>query len=78
VQAGSALPDISTSAGSNVKSNISLLYTPSLAAELVEVKEAVLQPAVKLGAKCKGWVSSANANWARRGGWILFINREAR
>ena len=76
LQAGSALPDISTPVDSNAKANIALLYSPALAADLLEVKETTF--AEKLGARCKGWVSSANSNWARRGGWLLFINRKLR
>ncbi|WVQ82016.1 hypothetical protein IAT38_004144 [Cryptococcus sp. DSM 104549] len=73
-KAGTALPDISTQVGSTAKANIAVLYTPSLASELLEVPETVLQPAEKLGAKCRGWVSNANSNWTRKGGWLLFIN----
>ncbi|KAK4687504.1 DNA mismatch repair protein MLH1, partial [Tremellales sp. Uapishka_1] len=72
--AGTSLPDITTPQNSTTRSNISLLYTASLASELLEVPETVLKPKDKLGAKCKGWVSNANSNWARRGGWLLFIN----
>ncbi|ORY35398.1 putative DNA binding protein [Naematelia encephala] len=72
-KAGSSLPDISTPAGSTSKANISLLYTASLAADLLEVPITVLQPQY-LGASIRGWVSNANTNWARRGGWLFFIN----
>ncbi|CAK9779590.1 DNA mismatch repair protein MutL [Cutaneotrichosporon oleaginosum] len=70
-KAGSALPDVSTAAGSTAKANIGLLYTPALAAELLEVEETAFP---KLGGKVRGWVSNANSNWARKGGWLLFIN----
>jgi DNA mismatch repair protein MLH1 len=73
-KAGSALPDVSTQAGSTVKANIGLLYTPALATELLEVEETTF-PA-KLGGKVRGWVSNANSNWARKGGWLLFINSQ--
>lgn len=69
------MPDISTPVDSTSKTNISLLYTPSLANELLEVPETILRPDM-LGAKIKGWVSNANSNWARKGGWLLFINSE--
>ena len=75
-QSQASLPDISTSAGSTTRANISLLYTASLAADLLEVPLTTLQPADKLGAKVKGWVSNANTNWVRRGGWLFFINSE--
>lgn len=71
-KAGSSLPDVSTSAGSTAQANIGLLYTATLATELLEVPETIL-PA-KLGASVRGWVSNANSNWARKGGWLLFIN----
>ncbi|GMK58343.1 hypothetical protein CspeluHIS016_0503750 [Cutaneotrichosporon spelunceum] len=70
-KAGSALADVSTPAGSSAKANIGLLYTPALAAELLEVPETDF---AKLGGKVRGWVSNANSNWARKGGWLLFIN----
>ncbi|KAK8854901.1 hypothetical protein IAR55_003640 [Kwoniella newhampshirensis] len=73
-KAGTALPDISTTVGSTAKANIASLYSPSLAAELLDVPLTTLQPENKLGAKCRGWVSNANSNWARKGGWLLFIN----
>ncbi|OCF38700.1 DNA mismatch repair protein MLH1 [Kwoniella heveanensis CBS 569] len=73
-KAGTSLPEVSTPADSTAKANIANLYTPSLANELLEVPLAVLQPEHKLSAKCKGWVSNANSNWARKGGWLLFIN----
>lgn len=63
---------MSTSVDSTARANIALLYTPSLAAELLEVPLTHFAP--KLGASCHGWVSNANSNWARNGGWILFIN----
>ncbi|KAL7423487.1 DNA mismatch repair protein Mlh1 [Cryptotrichosporon argae] len=71
--AGTALPDVSTPAASTSRANIGLLYTPALAAELLEVAPTTLEPA-RLGAKVEGWVSGANASWSRRGGWLLFIN----
>ena len=76
-QAGTALSDISTPAASSAKTNIGLLYTPSLAADLVEVPLTVLKPEYKLGATVKGWVSNANTNWVRKGGWLFFINRSS-
>jgi DNA mismatch repair protein MLH1 len=75
-QAGTALPDISTPAASSAKANISLLYTQSLANDLLEIPETILQPANKLGARVRGRVSNANTNWARKGGWLFFINSE--
>ncbi|CAD6567867.1 MAG: DNA mismatch repair protein [Tremellales sp. Tagirdzhanova-0007] len=74
-KAGTALSDISTPAASSAKTNIGLLYTPSLAADLVEVPLTVLKPEYKLGATVKGWVSNANTNWVRKGGWLFFINQ---
>lgn len=74
-KAGSALPDVSTSAGSTAKANIGLLYTAVLAAELLEVPDTVF--AAKLGGRVRGWISNANSNWARKGGWLLFINSES-
>lgn len=71
-QAGTALSEVSTSAGSTSRANIALLYTSSLASELLEVPLTHFAP--KLGASVHGWVSNANSNWARKGGWILFIN----
>ena len=62
---------------SNARANIALLYTPALAGDLLEVPMTVLKPEEKLGAKIKGWVSNANTNWARKGGWLFFINRES-
>ncbi|WRT68276.1 uncharacterized protein IL334_005252 [Kwoniella shivajii] len=73
-KAGSSLPDVSTPVGSSAKANIASLYTPSLAAELLEVPMTTLKPENRLSARCKGWVSNANSNWARKGGWLLFIN----
>lgn len=72
-QAGTALPDISTPQASTAQANIALLYTSSLANDLLEVPLRVLEPA-KLGARLRGWVSNANTNWTRRGGWLFFIN----
>lgn len=69
------MPDISTPQGSTSKANISLLYTASLANDLLEVPLTVLKPE-KLGARVRGWVSNANTNWARRGGWLFFINSD--
>jgi DNA mismatch repair protein MLH1 len=66
------MPDVSTAADSTTRANIGLLYTPALAAELLEVPLTTF--AAKLGARCHGWVSNANSNWARKGGWLLFIN----
>lgn len=76
-QAGTSLPDISTPVDSTSKAVIALLYTPSLAADLLEIPLTTLRPGDKLGAKVRGWVSSANTNWARRGGWLLFINSKS-
>nr|XP_019006828.1 DNA mismatch repair protein MLH1 [Kwoniella mangroviensis CBS 8507]OCF70289.1 DNA mismatch repair protein MLH1 [Kwoniella mangroviensis CBS 8507] len=73
-KAGTSLPDISTPVNSTVKANIANLYTPSLAAELLEIPLTVLQPESKLSSTIRGWVSNANSNWARKGGWLLFIN----
>ncbi|WWD02458.1 hypothetical protein V865_000497 [Kwoniella europaea PYCC6329] len=73
-KAGTSLPDISTPVNSTVKANIANLYTPSLAAELLEMPLTVLQPESKLSSTIRGWVSNANSNWARKGGWLLFIN----
>ena len=75
LQAGTNLPDLSTpiSSTGSCRNNIALLYTQSLADDLLEVPETSLSPA-SLSAKVKGWVSNANANWARKGGWLLFIN----
>ncbi|WVF72656.1 hypothetical protein IAT40_007474 [Kwoniella sp. CBS 6097] len=73
-KAGTSLPEVSTPANSTAKANIANLYTPSLANELLEVPRTILQPEQKLSAKCQGWVSNANSNWARKGGWLLFIN----
>ncbi|KAI9637283.1 putative MUTL-like protein 1 [Dioszegia hungarica] len=72
-KAGSNMPDISTPVDSTARANISLLYTPSLANELLEVPLTTLKPEM-LDAKCRGWVSNANSSWARKGGWMLFIN----
>jgi DNA mismatch repair protein MLH1 len=74
-QAGGSLPDITTPQDSTSRANIALLYTASLANDLLEVKMRDLKPD-KLGARLKGWVSNANTNWARRGGWLFFINSE--
>nr|XP_019044549.1 DNA mismatch repair protein MLH1 [Kwoniella bestiolae CBS 10118]OCF23479.1 DNA mismatch repair protein MLH1 [Kwoniella bestiolae CBS 10118] len=73
-KAGTSLPDVSTPVSSTTKANISNLYTPSLAAELLEIPSTVLQPEAKLSSTVRGWVSNANSNWARKGGWLLFIN----
>nr|ODN86354.1 DNA mismatch repair protein MLH1 [Cryptococcus depauperatus CBS 7841] len=73
-KAGSALPDVSTQVNSTAKANIATLYTPAIANELLELKETVLQPEDKLGAKCRGWISNASSHWTRKGGWLLFIN----
>lgn len=70
------MPDISTPVDSSAKANISLLYTPSLANELLEVPITVLKPDM-LRAKIRGWVSNANSSWARKGGWLLFINSKS-
>ena len=75
MKAGTNLPDLSTPGGTTSRNNIALLYTQSLADDLLEVPETTLTPA-SLGAKVKGWVSNANANWSRKGGWLLFINSE--
>ena len=61
--------------GSTAKANIKIVYTASLAADLLELPVTVLKPVGKLGASLKGWVSNANTNWARKGGWLFFINR---
>ncbi|KAL1409065.1 DNA mismatch repair protein Mlh1 [Vanrija albida] len=71
-KAGSALPDVSTNAGSSAKANIAQIYTPTLAAELLEVPETTFAP--KLGASARGWVSNANHNGGRKAGFLLFIN----
>ncbi|WWC71688.1 uncharacterized protein I206_105646 [Kwoniella pini CBS 10737] len=73
-KAGTSLPDVSTPINSNAKANIANLYTPSLANELLEIPLTTLKPEEKLSAKCRGWVSNANSNWAKKGGWLLFIN----
>ncbi|WVR07419.1 hypothetical protein IAU60_004460 [Kwoniella sp. DSM 27419] len=73
-KAGSSGLDLSTQINSTHKQNIANLYTPSLANELLELELTTLQPEDKLSAKCKGWISNANSNWARKGGWLLFIN----
>nr|XP_018261347.1 DNA mismatch repair protein MLH1 [Kwoniella dejecticola CBS 10117]OBR83505.1 DNA mismatch repair protein MLH1 [Kwoniella dejecticola CBS 10117] len=73
-KAGTSLPDVSTPVNSNIRANIANLYTPSLANELLEIPLTTLKPEDKLSAKCSGWVSNANSNWARKGGWLLFIN----
>jgi len=73
-KAGTALADISTPADSTARANIGLLYTASLAADLLKVPVTVLKPEEKLGSRIKGWVSNANTNWARKGGWLFFIN----
>ncbi|ODN92837.1 DNA mismatch repair protein MLH1 [Cryptococcus wingfieldii CBS 7118] len=70
---GTSLPDIVTQAGTTI-SNIKALYGPSVAAELLEVEEKVLEPEETLGASCKGWVSGANSTWTKKGQWLLFIN----
>jgi DNA mismatch repair protein MLH1 len=72
-QAGGSLPDITTPQDSTSRANIALLYTSSLANDLLEVQQRDLKPE-KLGARLRGWVSNANTNWARRGGWLFFIN----
>lgn len=68
------MAEITTSPGSTSKANIALLYGSALAHDLLEIKSTTLEPEDKLGAKLKGWVSSANQSWARKGGWIIFIN----
>ncbi|EIW67366.1 hypothetical protein TREMEDRAFT_69817 [Tremella mesenterica DSM 1558] len=73
-KAGTALPDISTPAASTSRANISLLYGATLANELLELPKTTLDPIERLGARCEGLVSNANSNWARKGGWLLFIN----
>ncbi|WWC90838.1 uncharacterized protein L201_005775 [Kwoniella dendrophila CBS 6074] len=73
-KAGTSLPDVSTPVDSTTKANIASLYSPSLANELLDIPLTTLQPESKLSAQCKGWVSNANSNWARKGGWLLFIN----
>lgn len=73
-QAGTAMADITTPPASTTKGNIALLYGSALANELLEIRPTTLQPEDKLGARLRGWVSSANQSWARKGGWIIFIN----
>jgi len=73
-QAGTAMSDITTPVGSTTKSNIALLYGSALANDLIELPKVVLKPEEKLGASLKGWISGANSSWARKGGWIIFIN----
>lgn len=68
------MSDITTPASSSTKSNIALLYGSALANDLIEVPKVVLEPQDKLGATLKGWISGANSSWARKGGWIIFIN----
>lgn len=69
---GSNLPDISTPIKSDVKTNISLLYGSALAKELLPVPR---QRFDELCFSAQGWVSNANWN-TKRGGFLLFINRE--
>ena len=73
-QAGTAMSDITTPVASSTKSNIALLYGSALANDLIELPKVVLKPKEKLGASLKGWISGANSSWARKGGWIIFIN----
>jgi DNA mismatch repair protein MLH1 len=68
------MSDITTPVGSTTKSNIALLYGSALANDLIELPKVVLKPEEKLGASLKGWISGANSSWARKGGWIIFIN----
>ena len=70
------MAEITTSPASTSKANIALLYGSALANDLLELKSVTLKPEEKLGAKLKGWISSANQSWARKGGWIIFINSE--
>lgn len=70
------MADITTPTASSTKGNISLLYGSALANDLVELPPTILKPEDKLGAKVTGWVSNANSSWARKGGWIIFINSE--
>jgi DNA mismatch repair protein MLH1 len=72
------MSDITTPASSTSKANISLLYGSALANDLLQLPETVLKPEDKLGAKLKGWISGANSSWARKGGWIIFINSTSR
>jgi len=71
------MADITTPTASSTKSNISLLYGSALANDLIELPQTTLKPEDKLGAKLKGWVSNANSSWARKGGWIIFINSKS-
>ena len=68
------MSDITTPVASSTKSNIALLYGSALANDLIELPKVVLKPKEKLGASLKGWISGANSSWARKGGWIIFIN----
>ena len=68
------MADITTPATSTSRDNIALLYGSTLAKELLEIPTTTLVPEEKLGAKLKGWVSNANQSWAKKGGWIIFIN----
>jgi DNA mismatch repair protein MLH1 len=68
------MSDITTPVASTTKSNIALLYGSALANDLIELPKVVLKPEEKLGASLKGWISGANSSWARKGGWIIFIN----
>jgi DNA mismatch repair protein MLH1 len=70
------MPDISTPVESTSRANISLLYTPSLAAELLEVPKTALKPDM-LGATIQGWVCNANTGGGRKGVWLLFINSKS-
>jgi DNA mismatch repair protein MLH1 len=68
------MSDITTPVASCTKSNIALLYGSALANDLIELPKVVLKPEEKLGATLTGWISGANSSWARKGGWIIFIN----
>lgn len=70
------MADITTPSASTTKGNIALLYGSALAKDLLEIPATTLTPEAKLGAKLAGWVSNANQSWARRGGFILFINSQ--
>jgi DNA mismatch repair protein MLH1 len=68
------MSDITTPVSSSTKSNIALLYGSALANDLIELPKVVLKPEDRLGATLRGWISSANSSWTRKGGWIIFIN----
>jgi len=71
------MSDITTPVASSTKANIALLYGSALANDLIELPKSILKPEEKLGATLKGWISGANSSWARKGGWIIFINSQS-